>query len=32
MVLSQQGQNVVVKVGYIPVPAMVAERELAKLK
>lgn len=32
MVLSQQGQNVVVKDGYIPVPATVAERELTKLK
>ena len=32
MVLSQQGQNVVVKDGYIPLPAAVAERELNKLK
>ena len=32
MVLSQQGQEVVVKDGYIPLPASVAERELAKLQ
>ncbi len=31
MVLSRIGQEVVVKDGYIPVPAKVAERELAKL-
>lgn len=31
MVLSKQGQEVVVKDGYIPVPAMVSEREIAKL-
>jgi phosphate transport system substrate-binding protein len=32
MVLSQQGQMVVVKDGYIPLPASVAAKELAKLK
>ena len=32
MVLSRQGQLVVVKDGYIPLPARVAEAELAKLK
>ena len=32
MVLSRQGQEVVVKDGYIPVPAAVAERELAKIQ
>ncbi len=32
MVLSKIGQNVVVKDGYIPLPAKVAEGELAKLK
>jgi phosphate transport system substrate-binding protein len=32
MVLSKQGQMVVVKDGYIPLPAAVAEAELAKLK
>jgi phosphate transport system substrate-binding protein len=32
MVLSKQGQMVVVKDGYIPLPASVAEAELAKLK
>lgn len=32
MVLSRQGQEVVVKDGYVPLPAMVAERELAKLR
>ena len=32
LVLSQQGQEVVVKDGYIPLPAKVAEKELAKLK
>ena len=31
MVLSQAGQNVVMKDGYIPLPAAVVERELAKL-
>jgi hypothetical protein len=29
-VLSRQGQEVVVKDGYIPLPAIVAERERAK--
>ena len=32
MVLSKQGQEVVVKDGYIPLPAKVAEREKGKLK
>ncbi|NND43894.1 MAG: phosphate ABC transporter substrate-binding protein PstS family protein [Xanthomonadales bacterium] len=32
LVLAQQGQQVVVKDGYIPLPAAVAERELAKLQ
>ena len=32
MVLSRVGQEVVVKDGYIPLPASVAEKELAKLK
>lgn len=32
MVLSKRGQEVVVKDGYIPVPAKVAERELAKIE
>lgn len=32
MVLSKIGQQVVIKDGYIPLPAKVAERELAKLK
>ena len=32
MVLSKVGQEVVVKDGYIPMPASVAEKELAKLK
>ena len=32
MVLSKSGQNVVVKDGYIPLPAKVAEEELAKLQ
>jgi phosphate transport system substrate-binding protein len=32
MVLSRRGQEVVVKDGYIPLPATVAERELAKVK
>ena len=32
LVLSRQGQEVVVKDGYIPLPASVAERELAKLQ
>jgi phosphate transport system substrate-binding protein len=31
-VLSREGQEVVVKDGYIPLPATVAERELAKLQ
>jgi phosphate transport system substrate-binding protein len=31
-VLSQQGQETVVKDGYIPVPAKVAAEELAKLQ
>lgn len=31
MVLSQQGQNVVLKDGYIPLPAAVAEREKSNL-
>ena len=31
LVLSQQGQRVVVKDGYIPLPATVAERELARI-
>jgi phosphate transport system substrate-binding protein len=32
MVLSKQGQEVVIKDGYIPVPATLAARELAKLQ
>ncbi|MGD8616744.1 MAG: phosphate ABC transporter substrate-binding protein PstS family protein, partial [Gammaproteobacteria bacterium] len=32
MVLSRTGQNVVVKDGYIPLPARVAEKELARLE
>ena len=32
MVLSRQGQEVVVKDGYIPLPAVVAERELARIQ
>ena len=32
LVLSKAGQNVVVKDGYIPLPAKVAEKELTKLK
>ena len=32
LVLSQQGQEVVVKDGYFPLPAKVVEQELAKLK
>jgi phosphate transport system substrate-binding protein len=32
LVLSRAGQEVVVKDGYIPLPAKVAERELAKIK
>jgi len=32
MVLSRRGQEVVVKDGYIPLPATVAARELAKIK
>ena len=31
MVLSRQGQQVVIKDGYIPLPATVAERELARI-
>jgi phosphate transport system substrate-binding protein len=31
MVLSQQGQAIVKKDGYIPLPAKVLEKELAKL-
>ena len=31
MILSKSGQTVVVKDGYIPLPAKVAEEELAKL-
>ena len=32
LVLSREGQEVVVKDGYIPLPAQVAERELAKIQ
>jgi phosphate transport system substrate-binding protein len=32
MVLARQGQEVVVKDGYVPIPAVVAARELAKLE
>lgn len=32
LVLARQGQQVVVKDGYIPLPASIAERELVKLK
>jgi phosphate transport system substrate-binding protein len=32
LVLAQQGQQVVVKDGYIPLPGSVAQRELAKLQ
>jgi phosphate transport system substrate-binding protein len=32
LVLSSAGQKVVVKDGYIPLPARVAERELAKIQ
>ena len=32
MVMSRTGQEIVVKDGYIPLPAKVAEKELAKLK
>jgi len=32
MILSKEGQEVVVKDGYVPMPASVAEKELAKLK
>jgi phosphate transport system substrate-binding protein len=32
MVLSRQGQEVVVKDGYIPLPAAAAQKELAKIK
>jgi hypothetical protein len=32
MVLARQGQEVVVKDGYIPLPSAVAARELAKLQ
>jgi phosphate transport system substrate-binding protein len=31
-VLSQQGQEVVIKDGYLPLPASVVEQELAKLR
>ncbi len=31
MVLSQEGQEVVIKDGYIPVPAKVVEKQLAKV-
>jgi phosphate transport system substrate-binding protein len=32
MILSKTGQQVVIKDGYIPLPAKVVEKELAKLK
>jgi phosphate transport system substrate-binding protein len=32
LILSKQGQEVVVKDGYVPLPAKVTEKELAKLK
>jgi phosphate transport system substrate-binding protein len=32
MVLSKQGQDVVVKDGYIPLPAALAQKELAKVQ
>ena len=32
MVLSRQGQEVVIKDGYIPLPAAFAQKELAKLQ
>jgi phosphate transport system substrate-binding protein len=32
MVMSKQGQEVVVKDGYIPLPAATAQKELAKLQ
>ena len=32
MVLSKQGQEVVVKDGYIPLPAAAAQKELAKIR
>jgi phosphate transport system substrate-binding protein len=32
MILSKQGQEIVVKDGYVPLPAKVVEKELAKLK
>ena len=32
LVLSQTGQQIVIKDGYIPLPAAVVEKELAKLK
>ena len=32
MVLSRQGQEVVVKDGYIPLPATVSEREMKKFE
>ncbi len=32
VILSKEGQEVVVKDGYVPLPAKVAEKELAKLK
>ncbi|MCW8873277.1 MAG: phosphate ABC transporter substrate-binding protein, PhoT family, partial [Xanthomonadales bacterium] len=31
LVLSRRGQEVVIKDGYVPVPAQVAQRELAKI-
>ena len=31
LVLSRRGQEVVIKDGYVPVPAQVAKRELAKI-
>jgi phosphate transport system substrate-binding protein len=31
-ILSQAGQEVVVKDGYLPLPAKVAEKELSKLR
>jgi phosphate transport system substrate-binding protein len=31
-VLSKQGQDVVVKDGYIPLPAAMAQKELAKIQ
>ena len=32
LVLSRTGQKIVVKDGYIPLPAKVAEREMAKIQ